>query len=156
MKKPAEWNWNPIQLQPRLTQKPKMSWLSFSKRKNDERAALGRRSEELACAYLKREGYEIEARNVRYKVGELDIVAKENSALCFIEVRSKTSSEFGTALESITLPKRRRFIKAVTWYLNSRRPAWQGDVRFDVVAIDIDAQGEPKLKLMRGAFDTSC
>ena len=104
----------------------------------------------MAAAYLRREGYQIEASNVRFKVGELDLVAHEGDTLCLIEVRARSSDRFGTSLESITPMKRRRFIRAARWYLARRR--WNGPVRFDVVAIDHRSDGPPALTLLRGAF----
>ena len=113
----------------------------------------GKEAERLACAYLRRGGYEIEATNVRYPIGEVDIVAQDQGILCMVEVRSKTSDQFGSATESITFKKRQRLIKAAHWYLQARRPRWEGNVRFDVVAIEFRSSGEPKIELLRNAFD---
>ena len=112
----------------------------------------GKEAERLACAYLRRYGYEIEAVNVRYPVGELDVVARDGEVLCMIEVRSKSSERFGSALESITDRKRRHLIKAAHWYLQARQPSWEGNVRFDVVAIEFRAAGGPQIELLRNAF----
>lgn len=116
------------------------------------RQQRGRAAEEMAAAFLRREGYQIEATNVRFKVGELDLVARNGQTLCFIEVRSRSSEEFGSALESITPMKRRRFIRAVRWYLARRRPPWLGPMRFDVVAIQSRPNTPPSLTLLRDAF----
>ena len=90
---------------------------------------------------------------VRYPVGELDVVAREGDVLCVVEVRSKSSERFGSALESITDRKRRHLIKAAHRYLQVRRPRWEGNVRFDVVAIEFRSAGDPQIELLRGAFD---
>ena len=116
------------------------------------RQERGRAAEQMAVAYLRREGYEIQATNVRFKVGELDVVAREGETLCFLEVRSRTSEQFGSALESITPMKRRRFIRAVRWYLARRRRPWLGPMRFDVVAIQHRQGAPPSLTLLRDAF----
>lgn len=117
------------------------------------RQRRGRDAERLAAAYLRREGYLIEAANVRFPVGELDLIAQEGKTLCFVEVRSKTSTQFGTASESLTHAKRRHFVKAVQWYLQRRRPAWEGPIRFDVVAIHHPPSAQPNLELIRAAFN---
>ena len=116
------------------------------------RQQRGRAAEQMAAAFLRREGYQVEAANVRFKVGELDLVARDGETLCFIEVRSRTSEQFGSALDSITRMKRRRFILAVRWYLARRRRPWLGPMRFDVVAIQHPQDAPPSLTLLRNAF----
>ena len=117
------------------------------------RQQRGREGEKLAAAYLRHEGYQIVATNVRFPVGELDIIARDGGTLCFVEVRSRAGSSFGTAQESITVGKRRRFLKAVQWYLQRKR--WTGPIRFDVVAINHADLAHPKPELLRHAFDAS-
>ncbi len=117
------------------------------------RQRSGRDAERLAAAYLRREGYCLEAANVRFPVGELDLIAQDGKTLCFVEVRSRASTQFGSARESLTRAKRRHFVKAVQWYLQRRRPRWEGPIRFDVVAIQHPPGTQPSLELIRGAFD---
>ena len=68
-----------------------MGWLRQPKRTLAPRAARGDRAERIACSYLSAHGFDIIQRNVRFPVGEIDIVAREGDALCFVEVRSTTS-----------------------------------------------------------------
>ena len=111
--------------------------------------------ERFACAYLRAQGYRIEATNVRFPVGELDIVAWDGKTLCFVEVRSRATDRFGSALESVTDAKRQRLIRAAQWYLMRLRRAPEV-TRFDVVAIQSrEAHPEPTIELIRGAFDAS-
>ena len=112
----------------------------------------GRSSERLACAFLESRGYQIEATNVRFPIGELDIVALCDRTLCLVEVRSRGPSEFGSAATSITAQKRRRLIRAAQRYLQGRRVPWQADIRFDVVAVDYSPQGAASIQLIQGAF----
>ena len=93
----------------------------------------------------------IEQTNVRFPVGEIDIVAREGDALCFVEVRSRSSSQWGGALSSIGERKQRRVIQAARWYL-SRFRQLPPEIRFDVVAVDWEG-GSPRITLVRGAFD---
>ena len=120
----------------------------------DKRTSLGRSSEQLAVQLLTSAGYLIEERNVRYPVGEIDIVAREGQTLCFVEVRSTSSLRWGGPLASITAHKRRRLIQAARWYL-SRCRALPPETRFDVVAISWDKVPQPTVELIRGAFDAS-
>ena len=114
------------------------------------RQHLGRRSEEAAVRFLHANGYTIAERNVRFPVGELDVVAWEGETLCFVEVRSASSAQWGGALASVTRPKQQRLIRAAQWYL-ARRKALPPQVRFDVVAIDWE-RTPPAVELVRGAF----
>ena len=126
------------------------------------RRDLGRRGEQLAQRWLIRQGYTIEHTNVRFPVGELDIVAREGRALCFIEVRATSSSAWGGALATITDRKRQRLIRAARWYLARLRQGFGGqareralpeEIRFDVVAIEWSEP--PKLELIRHAFEAT-
>ena len=118
------------------------------------RADLGRRSEQLARTLLIEQGYVIERTNVRVPVGEIDILARDGNALCFIEVRSTRSTRWGGALASIGERKRQRLIRAAQWHL-SRRPQAPEEIRFDVVAIDWQERAIPRVELVRGAFDAT-
>ena len=145
---------------------PAKKWLGWNPeqvpRQRDaskDRHDLGRRSEQLAQRWLARQGYTIERTNVRFPVGELDIVAREGNALCFVEVRATSSSAWGGALATITDRKRRRLIRAARWYLAHLRQGFGGqarehalpeEIRFDVVAIEWSEP--PKLELIRHAF----
>ena len=111
----------------------------------------GRRAEQIAEGFLRAQGFEILERNVRFPVGEIDLVARERDALCFVEVRSTASQAWGGAAASVTRPKQRRLIRAAAWYLESRRPSFL-DARFDVVAIEWQHEHAPTVELIRGAF----
>ena len=114
------------------------------------RQALGRSAEALAATHLRAQGYTIEAANARFPVGEIDLIAREGTTLCFVEVRSASSQEWGGALESITDRKRRRVVRAAAWYLARRRAAPE-EVRFDVVTVQW-TPGRPVVELVRAAF----
>ncbi len=119
------------------------------------RQRRGQTSEQLACAYLSSCGYSIIATNVRFPVGELDIVALDGDTLCFVEVRSSRSPQFGPAAASVTPLKQRHLIRAAQWYLKRlrRQPS---AIRFDVVAIEwTTTTSQPAVQLIRRAFDAS-
>ena len=120
----------------------------------ERRQQLGQCSEQLAVRLLKSEGYTIEAQNVRFPVGELDIVAREGQALCFVEVRSTRSSEWGGPLASIGARKQSRLVRAAHWYVSRHRDL-PPEIRFDVVAITWHPTRPPTIELIRGAFDAS-
>ena len=118
------------------------------------RQSLGRRSEAAAMRLLLSEGYVIEQTNVRFPVGEIDIIAREGQTLCFVEVRSTSSEAWGGPLATIDARKQRHLIRAAQWYL-SRHPTQLPEIRFDVVAITWNDSRPPTTELIRGAFDAS-
>lgn len=99
-----------------------------------ERQARGRWGEDKACEWLEDKGFQIVARNVRYKVGEIDIIAFDKATLCFVEVRSKEKTDFGTPKETVGVPKQMRLIKAAQLYLQ-KNFVRQPFCRFDVISI---------------------
>lgn len=117
---------------------------------SEERKSLGRRAEEMAGALLKREGYRILEQNYACPLGELDLVALEKEVLAFVEVRSRKGD--GSPEASVNRAKQRQIIKAAEFYLAQKK--WEGDCRFDVVAIRISPDGRvERMELIRDAFD---
>ena len=116
------------------------------------RQQLGHRSEELAARYLRARGYTILKANVRFPVGEIDLVARQGEVLCFVEVRSASSTEWGGPLATVTYPKQQRLIRAAQWYLKRLR-ALPPQIRFDVIAITWRTDGTSSVELIPGAFD---
>ncbi|NQX14452.1 YraN family protein [Rathayibacter sp. VKM Ac-2857] len=77
---------------------------------------LGRRGEDIAAAHLRERGFEILDRNWRVREGELDIVAREGSALVVVEVKTRSSTRFGLPIEAITRVKAQRLRRlAYAW-----------------------------------------
>ena len=99
-----------------------------------ERGASG---EARAIDLLVRRGYRILDRNFRCKVGELDIVARDNDVLVFVEVRSRNDGQHGHALEAVGFHKQRKVSRVAQAYIALRRPHFE-EARFDVVAITGD------------------
>ena len=117
----------------------------------DHRQSLGKRGEDLACAELEKRGYVIVDRRFRTRCGELDIVARDEGVLVFVEVKARSSSNFGTPLESVTWQKQQRISRMAEAYLCAKRMAGTA-CRFDVVAV-VEQQGTSTVELMKGAFD---
>lgn len=105
----------------------------------DERTTVevGVTGEDRAVDHLVCRGYRIVERNYRCKVGELDIVARDRGVLVFVEVRSRRSAEFGSALDAVSWQKRRKVTHVAMQYLAYRRPRFD-EARFDVIAITGD------------------
>ena len=92
---------------------------------------LGQEGERLAADYLAKNGYRIIERNYRYHRNEIDIIARHKKTLCFVEVKTRSSSEKGHPADAVTAIKQKEIIKAARAYL-----AFTGqnetDCRFDV------------------------
>jgi putative endonuclease len=104
------------------------------------RQRAGDAAEAAACAKLQAAGCRILARNVRYREGEIDIVADDRGTLVFVEVRMRRSARFGGADGSVDAFKCRRLVRAAQHFLlqhfggGSRTPP----CRFDVITADGD------------------
>lgn len=112
---------------------------------------VGREGEEAAAAYLADHGYRILERNLRFRSGEIDLVAEESGYLVFVEVKTRTGSGFGTAAEAVTAEKRRRLVRLAGLYL-ARRGGSPPPCRFDVVTVEPGPGGEWLCRVIQGAF----
>ena len=94
----------------------------------------GADAERDAAQMLVAAGYEIIERNYRCKAGELDIIARDRGVLVFVEVRSRSDAEHGSAAEMVGPGKQRRVARVAAYYLATQAPVFD-ECRFDVVAI---------------------
>lgn len=117
----------------------------------DPRSRLGQKGERIAVRSLKRRGYRLRDTNYRAPSGEIDLVAEDGDTVVFIEVKTRTSQEFGGPLESITPRKQHRIVQAARHYLTRHRLAGR-PVRFDVVGIELTSR-RPRITVVQGAFD---
>lgn len=99
-------------------------------------AALGRRAEDLAHRYLRNVGLTVVARNYRPNEGEaeVDIVARDGDIVVFVEVKSRTSAEFGAPDRAIGGEKQKNIVRAARAYATRAGVAWS-QVRFDTISI---------------------
>jgi putative endonuclease len=116
----------------------------------DNRRSLGDRGEDLAAAFLKKQGYKIVERNYRTPLGEIDLVARHQGVLVFIEVKTRTSARFGVGQEAVHYAKQARLRKLADYYLKQKRLGEMA-VRFDVVGI-LWQDGKPQIEVIEGAF----
>jgi putative endonuclease len=100
---------------------------------------VGRLGEEAACRLLEREGMRILERNVRFRRGEIDIVAQDGDERVFVEVRLRGTNPFQRAEESVGPRKLRRMLNAARAYVEGR--GYGGYWRLDVVAVERDPSG---------------
>ena len=100
------------------------------------RQRLGTAGEDLACAALEKLGYRICERNYRTRSGEIDVVAMDGDTIVFVEVKTKTSGDFGDPVEEVTPQKQRQIVSMGQWY-HAFNCMPGTPCRFDVVAIDM-------------------
>jgi putative endonuclease len=114
---------------------------------------LGSRGEEAAYFYLRRHGYTIVARDWRSgKVrGDLDLVAWQDNALCFIEVKTRGSRSVATAESAVDHDKTQVLRRLARQYLQAL-PTVPDQIRFDVLSIYYEEQSPADIELFRDAF----
>ncbi|WP_343588665.1 YraN family protein [Flavobacterium sp.] len=98
---------------------------------------LGKLGEDLAAAYLEENGYSILERNFVIQKAEIDIIAQKDNVLAIVEVKTRSSLDFGSPQDFVKQKKIQLLIKAVNAYINDREKDFQEDleIRFDIVAI---------------------
>lgn len=112
---------------------------------------LGRTWEAHAADFLDANGIRIIARGYRCRLGELDIIGTDGTALVVVEVRARSGK--GSAIDTIGYAKRRRLVNATRHFL-MRNPEWfSRRVRFDVIAIDHIEGRRPEIRWVKNAFD---
>jgi putative endonuclease len=117
----------------------------------DPGAAAGRRGEDIAHRRLQREGMTVVARNYRTPSGsgEIDLVAWDRDTLVFVEVKSRTSAEYGPPDRAIDPEKLRKVVRAAQDYTRRTGASWE-KVRFDVITVVFTTP--PAVSYYRDAF----
>ena len=108
---------------------------------------VGDYGEQIACNFLKKNRYSILTKNIKTSYQELDIVAKQNNTLTFIEVKTRTTNSLGLADEMLNPKKIHNLKKAISIYLNNHNTEQYNDIRLDFISIDINKNNKTaKLK----------
>lgn len=106
--------------------------------------------EDLAVEYLRKEGYEVVARNWRFRRAEIDVIAKEKEVLVFVEVKARASLNFGRPEQMVGTEKQKLLIEAAMAYM--RMTGYEWEIRFDIVAIHGQPGRVEGVELIRDAF----
>jgi putative endonuclease len=111
----------------------------------------GRRGEDLAHRLLRRHGYTVVARNYRPPGGggEIDLIGWDGAWLAFVEVKARSSEEFGTPETAVDEEKRRFLHRAARDYARRAGIAWE-HIRFDLVTVILS--DPPRVDLQKDAF----
>ena len=94
---------------------------------------LGKKGEQLAVYYLQENNYKIVERNYRFDKAEVDIIAKKKDILAIIEVKTRSSTEFGNPQDFVKPKQIQRLVKAVDEYVIVND--LDLEIRFDIIAI---------------------
>ncbi len=94
---------------------------------------LGREGEQLAVNYLLKKGYQILERNWRFQKAEVDIIALKEETLAVVEVKTRSSNEFGNPQDFVNQKKIRLLREAINEFVIQRN--LDVEVRFDIIAI---------------------
>ena len=110
---------------------------------------LGKKGEELAVAYLLKNGYKIVARNFRHQKAEVDIIARKESTLAIVEVKTRSTPDFGNPQDFVKGKQIQNLVKAVDFFVTENN--LDAEVRFDIIAI-IKNQSGTKIEHLENAF----
>lgn len=98
-----------------------------------EHNELGKLGEELAVEFLQKDGYEILETNWTFQKAEIDIIAKKEGFLAIVEVKTRSSLDFGLPQDFVKPKKIQLLVKAVDAYVNEKN--LDIEVRFDIIAV---------------------
>ncbi|MFZ6719324.1 YraN family protein [Undibacterium sp. Ji49W] len=122
-------------MRPTLTAEDKAGQQQDDRRTSRRRS--GDEAENQALLYLQKAGLKLVMQNFSCKGGEIDLIMQDGATLVFVEVRKRSSMQFGGAVASVTPAKQRRMVHAAQVYLLSKKS--QAACRFDLIAIDGDS-----------------
>ncbi|MDR3049602.1 MAG: YraN family protein [Elusimicrobiota bacterium] len=108
---------------------------------------IGFEKEKEAVKFLQNNGYTIVEMNFSAKCGEIDIIAKDSDCLCFVEVKYRKNTEYGTPIEAVSVKKQKRISRTAMLYLKIRNI--KSDFRFDIVSIT-----GTQIEIIKSAFTT--
>lgn len=102
-----------------------------------DKIKTGNKGETLAADFFKKQGWEIVSRNYRFGKAEIDLIIRRNDWVIFVEVKTRSSVEFGEPEEFVDAPKGNRIFDAAEEWIYSNH--WQGHIRFDIVSVKLGA-----------------
>jgi putative endonuclease len=110
--------------------------------------AVGAKFEQDAAEFLQENGYQILAKNFRCRIGEIDLIAKAEGYLCFIEVKYRSGTSKGYPAEAINYNKIRKITRTAEFYMLLHKLPQNTPCRFDAVVIL-----NREISLIKNAFE---
>ena len=114
--------------------------------KNFYKKFLGRVGEKKAAEFLRKQGIKVIEQNYKNVFGEIDIIAKDGEYTAFIEVKTRTTDEFGAPIEAVDNRKRQKYIRIAKLYA-LEKGLTDAPMRFDVIEVE-----EQKINHVKDAF----
>lgn len=118
-----------------------------------DKQTLGRFGEDQAVRCLRKKGYTIVARNYRCRLGEIDIIARDEGFIVFVEVKLRKDDSYGAAREFVTRGKQEKILKTASLWLSQNDCELQP--RFDVIEVYAPqgTQGTVRIEHLEDAFN---
>ena len=113
---------------------------------------IGDSAENMTVQWLEGKGYCITDRNYRRNTGEIDIIAKDNETICFIEVKFRSSSAMGVPAEAVNSIKQERIIKTAMLYIEDMGLNLDTPIRFDIAEV-AQKDGKYYIRYTENAFE---
>lgn len=110
----------------------------------------GKQGEALALSYLQKKGYEILATNWKHRRAEIDIIAKDQKILVFVEVKTRRDDYFGKPEVAVTKRKKTLLTDASIAYMEEIQHDWE--IRFDIISIVARTENDVELVHFEDAF----
>ena len=111
----------------------------------------GRKGERIACRFLMRQGYDILTRRYSNRSGEIDIIAFDKQTLVFVEVKTRSSRQYGEPWEFVDRKKQYRIQQTAERFI-AEHDMNRFTYRFDIVSILIPPESKEEIRLFRNAF----
>lgn len=102
---------------------------------NSNKRQLGNHIETIVCDYLSEKGYKILSKNYRCPFGEIDIIAKDENYITFIEVKYRKNVASGYPIEAVNHRKQQKIIKTSLYYITQNHLSLNSNYRYDIVSV---------------------
>lgn len=112
---------------------------------------FGKKAEDFAVEYLKKNGYKILVRNYRFQKAEIDIIAEKDNLIIVIEVKARSTDAFMLPQEAVTKTKIRLIVSAANHYLEEFNK--NQEARFDIISVLPDEKKNLIIEHITNAFE---
>lgn len=106
-------------------------------------SGIGSVGEKLAGNYLIQKGYTVIQKNYRTRYGEIDLIARKNNIIIFVEVKTRQTDSKGKPYASVTPRKLIHQRRAIQWFLSAAPENKHCKLRFDIISIEMNFDGNP-------------
>tara|TARA_R110002050_G_scaffold80106_2_gene171434 strand:+ start:1555 stop:1908 length:354 start_codon:yes stop_codon:yes gene_type:complete len=97
---------------------------------------LGIKGEEYALIHIQKLGYEVLEKNWRFRKMEIDLIARDEKQIVFIEVKTRANDSFGKPYEFVSLSKQKHIARGANYYLENNNLL--AEARFDIISITLE------------------